>query len=71
MRSSPHTDARSLEHKPSGRSAHIRQTAFLLALLLAGLVISFVVVRYVDPPKTGAVVAPDGSASSRMGAMPA
>jgi hypothetical protein len=71
MRSSPHTDARSLEHKPSGRSAHIRQTAFLLALLLAGLVISFVVVRYLDPPKTGAVTVPERLTSLRVGAIPA
>ena len=71
MRSSTDTDARSLERKRAGRSAHIRQTVFLLALLLAGLVISFVVVRYLDPPKIGAIAAPERLISMPVGAMPA
>ena len=68
---SPDTDGRSLAHKPSIRSAHIRQTVFLLALLLAGLVISFVVVRYLDPPKIGTIAVPEQPGSLRVGAMTA
>lgn len=71
MRFSPDADARSLQHKAASRSAHIRQTMFLLALLLAGLLISFFVVRYIDPPRTGAVTSPDRLALVPMGATPA
>lgn len=67
MRFSPDADAHSLQHKTASRSAHIRQTVFLLALLLAGLLVSIFVVRYLDPPKTGAVP-PDRRAAGTTGA---
>lgn len=69
MRLAPDVDPRSLQHKAVSRSAHIRQTVFLVALLLAGLLISIFVVRFLDPPKTGAT-SPRHVASRSMGAMP-
>lgn len=58
MRFSPDADAHSLQYKASSRSARIRQAVFLLALLLVGLAISIFVVRYLDPPRTGALALP-------------
>ncbi len=80
MRFSPDADARPLQYKAASRSTHLRQTMILLALLIAGVVISVIVIRHVDPPrahvvtapeKTGATETPDLPAGAHAGAIPA
>jgi hypothetical protein len=80
MRFSPDADARSMQYKTASHSTHLRQTLLLLALFIAGVVISVIVVRHVDPPrahivnapeKTGAAQTPDLPAGKPAGVVPA
>lgn len=65
MRLSPDADAHSSPYKTASHSTHIRQTVLLLALLLAGLVISFVIVRHIDLPRARVVTAPEKSGTEK------
>ncbi len=80
MRFSPDADAHSLHYKKTSHPVHVLETVVLLALLLGGAAIAYIVVRYVDHPKANVITTPQktGSASApgrmvglRTGALPA
>ena len=73
MRRSPDANSPSRQDHAAQSPSHILQTAFLIVLLLAGLLISFLVVRYIDPgaSKSGVVSMPEVHAVERGGALSA
>lgn len=65
MRFSPDAEARSFQYKTPSHCTHLRQTLLLLALFIAGVVISVIVIRHVDPPRADILAAPEKTGATQ------